>query len=172
MWVGACRRQVGFRSHDAEGPAEPITMRALSHRFRVRTPFCHQAGDEDGQATVELAIVAIVLFTMIFGALEVGRGLNTWVIVTQAAREGARTAATRCTIDPGCSTAVDTRVTASLTGINPDDADWGLDPGPYQSGNSVSVWVEYEMVPVTPLIAALIPGGVLTVRGETTMRLE
>lgn len=130
------------------------------------------AGAEGGQATVELALVAVVLFTMIFGALEVGRGLNTWVIVTQAAREGARTAAARCSIDPSCVAAVDTRITDSLAGIDPDEADWGLDPGPYQSGNGVSVWVQYDMVPVTPLIAALIPGGVLTVRGETTMRLE
>ena len=147
-------------------------MCAPSPRARFFSRLRHLVSDEGGQATVELAIVAIVLFTMIYGALEVGRGLNTWVIVTQAAREGARTAATRCSVDPGCSAAVDTRITSSLVGIDPDDADWGLDPGPYRSGDSVSVWVEYQMVPVTPLIAALIPGGVLTVRGETTMRLE
>lgn len=128
---------------------------------------------QSGQATVELAIVFLVLTTMVFGALEVGRGLNTWVIVTQSAREGARTAAAQCSIDAGCATTVEARILDSLVGLNaPDTATWGLDPGPYQSGNGVTVWVEYDMVPVTPLIASMIPGGVLTVRGETTMRLE
>lgn len=127
----------------------------------------------DGQATVELAIVLLVLTTMVFGALEVGRGLNTWVIVTQAAREGARTAAAQCTIDPGCATVVETRITESLAGLaSPETARWSLDPGPYQSGNGVAVSVEYDVAPVLPLIASMIPGGILTVRGATTMRLE
>jgi hypothetical protein len=141
----------------------------------IQSPFARLRrliGADEGQATVELALVAVVLFTMIFGALEFGRGVNSWVIVTQAAREGARTAAARCSLDPGCVSVVDARITDSLIGIDPAFADWGLEPGPYQSGNSVRVWVEYQMVPVTPLIASLIPGGVLTVRGETTMRLE
>ncbi len=133
----------------------------------------HSARASDGQATVELAMVLLMLTTMIFGALEIGRGLNTWVIVTQAAREGARTAAARCTIDPGCGTDVEAIVTNSLAGLSdPADARWELDPGPYQSGNGVTVSVEYDVVPVVPLIASLIPGGLLTVRGATTMRLE
>lgn len=118
-------------------------------------------------------MVLLVLTTMIFGALEIGRGLNTWVIVTQAAREGARTAAARCTVDPGCSTDVEAMLTSSLGGLSdPADARWALDPGPYQSGNGVTVSVEYDVIPVVPLIASLFPGGLLTVRGATTMRLE
>lgn len=134
---------------------------------------CRVVRASDGQATVELAIVLLVLTTMVFGALEIGRGLNTWVIVTQAAREGARTAAAQCTIDAGCSTDVEARVTASLAGLAaPETARWTLDPGPYQSGSGVTVSVEYDVTPVVPLIADMIPGGVLTVRGATTMRLE
>lgn len=127
----------------------------------------------DGQATVELAIVLLVLTTMVFGSLEIGRGLNTWVIVTQAAREGARTAAARCSVDPACVTDVQTRITESLAGLaTPAAARWTLAPGPYQAGNGVTVSVEYDVAPVVPLITAMIPGGVMTVRGETTMRLE
>lgn len=134
---------------------------------------CRFARATDGQATVELAMVLLVLTTMVFGSLEIGRGLNTWVIVTQAAREGARTAAARCTVDPGCTTDVETRITESLAGLAaPQMARWSLDPGPYQSGNGVTVSVEYDVAPVVPLITAMIPGGVLTVRGATTMRLE
>lgn len=133
----------------------------------------HSAPASDGQATVELAMVLLMLTTMIFGALEIGRGLNTWVIVTQAAREGARTAAARCTVDPGCATDVETRITDSLAGLAaPADARWSLEPGPYQSGNGVTVSVEYDVMPVVPLIASMLPGGLLTVRGATTMRLE
>lgn len=147
------------------GPGRSMTRGLRSLRRLAR--------GTDGQATVELALVLLVLTTMVFGALEVGRGLNTWVIVTQAAREGARTAAARCTVDPGCSADVETRITDSLAGLGaPEAARWSLGPGPYQSGNGVTVSVEYDVAPVVPLIAAMIPGGILTVRGATTMRLE
>lgn len=127
----------------------------------------------DGQATVEMALVLVVLTSMVFGALEIGRGLNTWVIVTQAAREGARTAAARCSMDPTCSVDVGTRITESLTGLpTPAAARWNLTPAPYQSGNGVTVSVEYDVVPTVSFIAAMVPRGVLTVRGATTMRLE
>lgn len=127
----------------------------------------------DGQATVELAMVLLLLMTLVFGVLEVGRGLNAWVVVTQAAREGARTAAARCTVDPACAVDVETRVTAALAGLAaPETARWSLAPGPYQAGAGVAVSVEYDIAPVVPLIEAMIPGGVLTVRGVTTMRLE
>lgn len=121
---------------------------------------------------VELALVLLVLMTLVMGALEIGRAVNAWAIVTQASREGARVGAATCTLDPGCSLAVDASVTNSLTGLPIADASWVVDGGPYQAGEPFEVRVEYQFVPVTPFIGGLIPGGALTLVGETTMRLE
>lgn len=121
---------------------------------------------------VELALVLLVLLTLVMGALEIGRAVNAWAIVTQASREGARVGAATCTLDPGCAAAVDARVTSSLAGLPVADVTWTVDGGPYRAGDPFEVRVEYDFVPVTPFVGALIPGGGLTLVGETTMRLE
>ncbi len=127
---------------------------------------------EDGQAIVELAVVFVLLSTLVFGGIEFGRALNSWAIVTQASREGARSAAALCSGDPGCSAVVQTSIENALVGLNVAAARWNMDPAPYVAGSPLLVHVEYDVVPLTPLIAALVPGGQFTVVGETTMRLE
>ena len=136
-----------------------------------RPPFTH-AGSDAGQAVVELALVFLVLMTLVFGGLEFGRAVNAWAIVTSASREGARTAAALCTLNPACSTSVQTSVDSALTGLDVATARWTMDGGPYVAGGPVMVHVEYDVAPLTPLIAAFVPGGAFTVSGETTMRLE
>lgn len=131
-----------------------------------------RGSSDAGQAVVELALVFLVLMTLVFGGIEFGRAMNAWAMVTQASREGARTAAALCTLDSGCSTSVQTSIDNSLTGLDVPSAHWTLTAGPYVAGNPVTVHVDYTVTPVTPLIAALVPGGAFTVRGDTTMRLE
>ncbi len=46
-----------------------------------------------GTTTVEFAIVATVLFIVLFGVIEVGRALFVWNTLTEATRRGARVAA-------------------------------------------------------------------------------
>jgi len=48
---------------------------------------------QQGTTTVEFAIVATMLFTVIFGVMEVGRALFVWNTLTEATRRGARVAA-------------------------------------------------------------------------------
>ena len=128
--------------------------------------------DDTGQAVVELAFVVMLLTVLVFGSLEVGRVLNAWLIVTQASREGARTASAECTRDPGCSDAVTERVEAALSGLDAASARWTLTGGPYVSGQPVEVEVEYDIELITPVISAFFPNGPVTVRGGTSMRLE
>lgn len=49
-----------------------------------------RAGDEEGAALVELAIMATVLLTLVFGTFETGMAWSDSQLVTQAARAGAR----------------------------------------------------------------------------------
>ncbi len=49
--------------------------------------------DEDGAAAIEFAIVAGLLFMLVFGIIDFGFGFHTWNGTANAAREGARQAA-------------------------------------------------------------------------------
>ena len=52
---------------------------------------------ESGAAAVEFAIVASLLFMVLFGVIEFGRIFNELEVLNSAAREGARVAAVRGT---------------------------------------------------------------------------
>lgn len=47
---------------------------------------------EDGAALVEFALVATLLFTLLFGIIEFGLAFRDWLSVTSSTREGARVA--------------------------------------------------------------------------------
>ena len=46
--------------------------------------------DERGQDLLELAIVMPLLFIILAGVFDLGRSMNNYIIITNAAREGAR----------------------------------------------------------------------------------
>lgn len=127
--------------------------------------------DERGQATVELALLLPVLVLLLFGVLEFGRVFNAWIVVTQASREGARVGAAQCAGNAGCGANVEAWVNNSLSGLDAAQASWAMTPGPYISGNTLQVSVDYDVPIVTPLIGVLI-GNTVTVHGETSMRIE
>lgn len=52
---------------------------------------------QTGAAAVEFALIAAVLFMLVFGIIEFGRIFNELEVLNSAAREGARTAAVRGT---------------------------------------------------------------------------
>jgi len=48
--------------------------------------------DERGQSLVELALVLPLLLLLVVGIIDFGRAYNNYIIITNAAREGARAA--------------------------------------------------------------------------------
>lgn len=55
---------------------------------------------QSGLTTVEFAVVAVVLFLMIFGVLEIGRALYVYSMLDEVARRGSRLAAVCPVNDP------------------------------------------------------------------------
>ena len=53
-----------------------------------------------GITTVEFAIVALLVFTMVFGVIEIGRGYYIYTLLDDVARRGARLAAVCPVNDP------------------------------------------------------------------------
>jgi Flp pilus assembly protein TadG len=138
----------------------------LKQDFRMRR-LIH---GERGQALVETAIVLPMLVLMLFGILDAGRIFSTWVVVTNASREGARYGAVgrtapqirTWTANAGAPVGVTTaNVTVTCT-PNPC-------PGP--SGSTVSVQVSKGVTMITPVISAIF-GSTFTVTNTAVMRLE
>ncbi|MGE0598266.1 MAG: TadE/TadG family type IV pilus assembly protein [Dehalococcoidia bacterium] len=134
---------------------------------------------EAGQALVEFTMILPIFLLLLFGLVDFGRAFYTWLIVTNAAREGARVAAvqkpqsdvdariyesfcesypTQCTLDPA---------KLSITRTNIQGA----------RGEAVTIDLAYDFDYATPLgnILALIGGNSLadlTITAHTSMRLE
>ena len=66
-------------------------MRLRTKRSLIR----ELAHEESGAAMVEFAFVALILFTLMFGIIDFGRAFFLYNNLTNAARVGARFAATR-----------------------------------------------------------------------------
>jgi Flp pilus assembly protein TadG len=85
-----------------------------------------QQGGEAGSALVEFAVVALVLLTLLFGIVDVGRALFAYDFVANAARLGTRFAmvrGTNCILPDGSSCSatqsdIQTYITSNATGIN------------------------------------------------------
>jgi Flp pilus assembly protein TadG len=74
-----------------------------------------RGGDEGGQASLEAMLVSLVLLLLLAGAVDVGRMFYHYIAITNAAREGARTAS-RLPCDPALAasrTAVRNAIEAS-----------------------------------------------------------
>lgn len=145
-------------------------LRRLLHRFRQT---------EAGQSLVEFSMILPLFLVLLFGMVDFGRAFFTWLVVTNAAREGARVAAVR-----GDYTAVQNRVYASFCDNYPSSC--SLDPTLLEftpdnlggsRGDATSVTLVYNFEFVTPLggILQLIGGDALsspTITAHSSMRLE
>jgi Flp pilus assembly protein TadG len=71
----------------------PVTTPAPERRPRSRGRFRAFRRDERGTALVEFALIAPLLFLLLFAILDFGRALDYYNQVTQLAGQGARAAA-------------------------------------------------------------------------------
>ena len=133
------------------------------------------------QSLVELAFVLPVLMILVFGIVDFGMGLHSWIVLTNSTREGARLAVTHapssgslhCSPLPAagsierkvCDTAVNPK--ASNVTITVTNAD----PGVTKSGQPVTVKVDYQYNLITPF-AALMQLSSLSLSSTVQMRLE
>jgi Flp pilus assembly protein TadG len=116
---------------------------------------------QHGVAAVEFAIVAMLFFMLLFGAIEMARLLWTWNAAAEATRLGARMAVV---CDIGDSTIVD-RMRSRLPALTPshvtiDYLNPGSAPNTCSAANCKAVRVTlagYSHVPIIPFTALSIP---------------
>jgi len=134
--------------------------------MKVRT--VKQRNGEQGSALVEFAVSVLILLTVVFGIVDVGRALYAYDWVSNAARLGTRFAMVRggtCTqLSGGCpaiQSDVVTYINSNAPGINTSDVtvkthcivgqtSFGLLP--CAVGTQVYVEVQYSFSFISPLI--------------------
>lgn len=119
-----------------------------------------------GQALVEFALVLPVLLLLIVGSMEFGLIIHKYMVVAEAAREGARSAAVG-----GSNATVTSVVTAAASQIPADQLIISVTPGTRVRGEGVTVTVGAPVQTITKLISPFFPAG-FTVQGVATMRVE
>ena len=129
---------------------------------------------ERGSAMVEAAICIPLLLVLMVGIFEVGRAYETWQVLTNAAREGARMAVT-----PTGSTADTTALvraymsngqltkSATATVVINEAASINVN-GTLVSASQVTVDYPFEFIMLQPIVRLVSPGA--TVGGPITMR--
>ena len=137
---------------------------------------------ERGQAMVETAIALPILLVLMVGIFEVGRAYETWQVLTNAAREGARVAVT-----PTGSQVTTTALVrqymlngqlpryGSATVVVNKNASIDVN-GNAVSASAVIVDYPFEFIMLQPIVRLVAPGatvgGPLTMRATAIMRNE
>lgn len=127
---------------------------------------------DQGQTLVETALVLPILLILLFALVDFGRGFYTWLLVTNAAREGARVAAVQSP-----QSAVENRIYEALGALDPAGLSISLTNIQGSRGQPVEVDLAYDFEFVTPMgpLLALIGGSddpAPDITAHSSMRLE
>lgn len=125
-----------------------------------------------GQAVVETAMIMPILILLLFGIVEFGQVINQYIVLTAAAREGARTAAV------SDDTAARTAVTDAVANISNNGLSVTIayQDGIRVQGKSVTVTVRKPIEVNTPVIRDIIESAFApdpaVIVGRSVMRVE
>lgn len=130
----------------------------------------HRRTRSRGQTLVEFALVAPVLFLMLFGIVEGGRLVWTNHEVVNGTREGARLAMVAgASASPVSQADVTARVLASTAGLQPARltvATTNLGGAP---GESVTVSTTYQYQPIVGMIFGM---GTITLSSQSQVTIQ
>jgi Flp pilus assembly protein TadG len=129
---------------------------------------------ERGSAMVEAAICIPLLLVLMVGIFEVGRAYETWQVLTNAAREGARMAITPSSSSPTTTALIrqymaDGQLNRFATASVVVDKGASINVnGTAVSASLVTVDYPFEFIMLQPVVRLVAPGA--TVGGPITMR--
>jgi Flp pilus assembly protein TadG len=137
---------------------------------------------ERGSAMVEAAISIPLLLVLMVGIFEVGRAYETWQVLTNAAREGARMSVTPSSVEATTTALIrqymaDGQLPESATASVVVDKGASINVnGTAVSASAVTVDYPFEFIMLQPVVRLVAPGatvgGPLTMRATSIMRNE
>lgn len=119
-------------------------------------------GEGEGQSLVELALLLPTLMLILAAALDVGRAFQAHIVVINAAREGARYAASY----PDDSQAIRDQVINEAAASNIDLSSSAVVIEIGAPGEPVTVTVTYNFQPV---MGQIFGGSTIPIQGSATM---
>lgn len=124
--------------------------------------------DKRGQALVELALVLPLLIILLMGTMEFGRIFHSYLLITNASREGARAGITSQTDSEIITKVKDVAATLNLT-----DAQITITPNQSARtrGVPLTVKVNYSVNLITPILDTIVPNP-FPLSATTIMRME
>jgi Flp pilus assembly protein TadG len=117
---------------------------------------------------VELALILPTFLLLVVGMFDFGMAVYARNALANAARDGARFAS----VDPNNTACIASVAAQRSTLARLDAADVDVDVDTAAIGQPVTVSVESQYEPITPMIEALIGGSSLTLRASATMRIR
>jgi Flp pilus assembly protein TadG len=134
--------------------------------------------NERGAALIEAAVTIPMILLISVGIFEFGRAYQTWQVVTNAAREGARVAVINGTTDDQVREAVRAYMTVGRlqhAATTPIEVVRNTPLGPW-TGSSITVSYPFEFIVLNPVVRLVVPnsttGAPLTMSAVATMRNE
>ena len=137
---------------------------------------------ERGSAMVETAIVLPIILVLMVGIFEVGRAYETWQVLTNAAREGARMSVTPSSTQTDTTALIrrymaDGQLTKSAAASVVVNKGASIDVnGTPVSASAITVDYPFEFIMLQPVVRLVAPaatvGGPLTMRATAIMRNE
>ncbi|OIJ15662.1 hypothetical protein BKP35_01310 [Anaerobacillus arseniciselenatis] len=123
---------------------------------------------EKGQATVELAVSLVILMLLLFGMVDFGRILHSYLSLEHSGREAARVISVGGTNEQMKETAFHTSSQLDhnkmVINVSPDES-------ARKRGSYSTVTLNYEIEMLTPIMARILPNP-LTLTSTTVMRVE
>ena len=127
---------------------------------------------ESGQSAVETALMLPLLLLLIFGMLEMG-----WLATTRQTMDTITREATRAGVVAASTTASTTAVNNAVTSKKPAYMQKTITvtvtfskPSSFKDGD-ITVTTAYDLPPLTPLTAFLVPSGVYHIVSTYTMKV-
>jgi Flp pilus assembly protein TadG len=105
----------------------------------------------EGSALVEFALVAPILFLLLVGILDLGRAVNAYVTVSNAAREGSHYAALHPSADPS---AIASAVRERVVPLDPSQV---AVSSSYYNGSTFVPWPSPAGVPASSPQPSFVP---------------
>lgn len=124
---------------------------------------------ERGAVTVEFVLVATLLFVILFGIVEFAFIFSAKLIMTGAAREGARRAAVEGGATPGAYACM--RDYLALGNIKAEEVDMLITPNEASYGTTIRVRLVYRYGVMTAVLRPII-GEAITLSAEVLTRGE
>lgn len=124
--------------------------------------------DKKGQSIVEAAMIIPIILIIFMGIFEFGRIFNTYLIITNASREGARRAAVG-----GADIDIINTIYATTSTLDPSAMQITITPSATNrlSGAQATIDIKYSLPLIFPVVSSIAPNP-LPLEAKTVMRVE